>query len=498
MDQAARQTETETAESTGVGAGLINRASKNFAMVLCIAGMGLFLAWTVGNAYTKQVAGFSAGSPMHAVDVAGGVGCNIAVLLAVALLARRIGSLVTRRWVCVLGGALGIVGPAAVVAVFSLMGDTPLMAVGSALKGAASALLFLLWNEVFCRLSIREVSICYAGSYLLSVILQALMGALPEAAAFVCVLLCSVGSAALLGPASHILPCSGEALVEGRQWTFPWRPLLMAAAYTFVAFLLRQLLSDSSDSFSWVGGGIVALVCLVGCLLFFERRFDASVFEFAAMPLIVAGLLLFCWQGEDARELILFLTDAGNVAFRIFLMVVLCNICFRYGVPPLWLFAIVRIAMMAAEGCGLGLSIWASCSGLTASTQVTLPLCYAMVLALVLVSTPALRMRRLVETSWYIVPKVAGEMSRADQLQAVMGGRELTLWKASQAARLHGLTHREEEVLVCLAEGMNRAQIQEQLVLSESTVRTHLRHLYAKLDVHSKEEAVALVESMGN
>lgn len=467
-----------------------------FAMLMCVTGMGFFLAWTVGNAFTKQVAGFPAGSPMHGVDVAGGVGCNIAVLLTVALLARRIGTLATRRWTCTLAGVLGIAGPVLVVAIFSFAGDTPAMAVGSALKGAATALLFLMWSELFCRLSFRDVSVCYAGSYLLSVVLQALMGALTPLTAFVMVLLCAAGSAALLEPTAKRLPCKGEPQVEGRQWTFPWRPLLMAAAYTFVAFLLRQLLSDSSGSFSWVGGGIVALVCLAGCALFFDRRFDASVFEYAAMPLIVAGLLLYCWQGEDARELVLLLTDAGNVAFRIFLLVVLCNIVYRYGVPTLWLFAIVRTAMMAAEGCGLGLSIWASCNGLELAGAVELPLCYAMVLVLVVVSTPVQCTRRLTDTSWWIVPKGEGCSSRTEQLKAVMGGREMTLWRASQAARLYGLTHREEEVLACLAEGMGRAQIQEELVLSESTVRTHLRHLYAKLGVHSKEEAVELVEGM--
>ena len=37
-------------------------------------------------------------------------------------------------------------------------------------------------------------------------------------------------------------------------------------------------------------------------------------------------------------------------------------------------------------------------------------------------------------------------------------------------------------------------RIAEELVISENTVRTHVRHIYAKLDVHSHQELIDLVE----
>lgn len=55
------------------------------------------------------------------------------------------------------------------------------------------------------------------------------------------------------------------------------------------------------------------------------------------------------------------------------------------------------------------------------------------------------------------------------------------------------LTRREREVLGCMVEVLARASIAARLGVSPNTVRTHVRHILAKLGVHSTPEAVALV-----
>lgn len=59
------------------------------------------------------------------------------------------------------------------------------------------------------------------------------------------------------------------------------------------------------------------------------------------------------------------------------------------------------------------------------------------------------------------------------------------------------LTRRELDIARLLVDGRSKAQVAEALCLSESTVRTHARNLYAKLDVHSREQLQALVEAFG-
>jgi DNA-binding NarL/FixJ family response regulator len=52
------------------------------------------------------------------------------------------------------------------------------------------------------------------------------------------------------------------------------------------------------------------------------------------------------------------------------------------------------------------------------------------------------------------------------------------------------LTPREKEILQIIAKGMSNREVAEILDLSRSTVRTHLEHIYEKLEVSNRTEAV--------
>jgi DNA-binding NarL/FixJ family response regulator len=53
------------------------------------------------------------------------------------------------------------------------------------------------------------------------------------------------------------------------------------------------------------------------------------------------------------------------------------------------------------------------------------------------------------------------------------------------------LTTREEEVLVMLSKGYSNKEIADRIELSVDTVRSHLKHIYEKMHVRSRAEAVA-------
>lgn len=60
----------------------------------------------------------------------------------------------------------------------------------------------------------------------------------------------------------------------------------------------------------------------------------------------------------------------------------------------------------------------------------------------------------------------------------------------------YGLTNREAEVLMLLAEGRSSSYIAGELVLSDNTVRSYVKNIYQKLDVHSKQDVIDFVKAL--
>jgi len=59
------------------------------------------------------------------------------------------------------------------------------------------------------------------------------------------------------------------------------------------------------------------------------------------------------------------------------------------------------------------------------------------------------------------------------------------------------LSAREAEVLKLLTQGLSNAEIAERLYLEPSTVKTHIEHIYTKLDVSRRTQAVAKARQLG-
>lgn len=62
-------------------------------------------------------------------------------------------------------------------------------------------------------------------------------------------------------------------------------------------------------------------------------------------------------------------------------------------------------------------------------------------------------------------------------------------------AEEYSLTQRETEVLLLMANGRDIPAISKMLVLSQNTIRTHCKHIFAKMHVHTRQECLDIIEA---
>ncbi|MGA2756205.1 MAG: response regulator transcription factor [Solirubrobacteraceae bacterium] len=84
----------------------------------------------------------------------------------------------------------------------------------------------------------------------------------------------------------------------------------------------------------------------------------------------------------------------------------------------------------------------------------------------------------------------AGHMTLAEPLQARLLAAASPPQAPLRAQLPDGLTPREAEVLGLIAAGFTNREIAARLVVSEATVKTHINHLFAKIDARDRAAAI--------
>jgi DNA-binding NarL/FixJ family response regulator len=99
------------------------------------------------------------------------------------------------------------------------------------------------------------------------------------------------------------------------------------------------------------------------------------------------------------------------------------------------------------------------------------------------------------------ISKAAPRQQIIDGIRAASKGDRIVLTQRSQRAQIDatlqwpgreiGVTERESELLSLLSTGMTNRELGSHLYVSENTIKTHLRHLYAKLGVRNRAQAAS-------
>lgn len=237
---------------------------------------------------------------------------------------------------------------------------------------------------------------------------------------------------------------------------------------------------------------IVASVMTVTAI--HRMRYEEFSFLYRAsfMLALVAALLL---PFADAAGSVGYaIANCGAFVFKLTVFLVSLEMCAQ-GAPPVLTFCIVRGVW--SLDLLLGSLLYALNLGMPGSGIdpgiLTIALVILVALAYMIVFSPdrnGSSALSLLGPTWH--PETAAdEAPTADISAAVPADLDAT---CARLASEHGLSPREADVLRLLARGRTTTRIEEELGISMNTVNTHVRHVFQKLEVHSRQELLDVVE----
>lgn len=521
-----------------------------------VLGFGLHHAWMFSTLFTdeKTFAGTEAGMSYFA----GLYFTISLVVFVVSLMVHALAEKRIREWFCarrtIVLSSAGLALSTATVVTSAVPGPigTASFLIGSTLSGVSSSCLILLWGHVFADCDIPSIVIntvlaFAAGVAFCSLVVHRLSypyyillaAALPLAEGL---LLCRA-TAPMRTAASddtfipQCLPIRKAAFA--RRTCAP--AIVLGVATGFVGqSSLRAVLAGANPDDQIV---VVAAACLTALLIivcvFLTQTQRLNFLYRPLLPISAIALLLIPQLARDAlfTHLVLIL---GFLFLETLLWVTPSEISSRYRISPLFAFGLFRGCLAAGTLCVDFAQRW-----YTTHVGATLVLTDFSIVAIALVAlvcgyvllpqerdmaalaiTPTLDEQDASadeQAAEYVsgdtrkgspAPRTSNTMSAPSQDKSPAVGKDGAYPLSDKEKTASGierkggrfvqrcqaiadhylLTKKETEVLFLLAKGRNAAAIQEHLVVSENTVRTHMRHIYRKLDVHTQQEVIDLVD----
>lgn len=460
-----------------------------------------------------------------------------------------------RRMLVSLSAILVFAGSACLIGAMYLADFTLLLVGGGGvLLGIGCAGMFMLWQRYFASLPSEQGNLrlivgtalapfLYFALYLVPIALTAfLVPMVLVPLCGLCVAL-SVREMRIDQPMFEDVPRQHPRVYKQVMKDF-WRSALCVGALAFASGVIRgiALLHPEVSTVVNVASMLGSLISAVVLLFVWYRssfRFGLTTVFRVVYPLLITGFLLLPFLGAFYLNFFAALTYMVFSLVLMLMMMQCAQISRDRGISPVFIYAFFGSATYLMQSLGFLLG-WLSDSMMSMGSDwlfvVAMISSYVLGLTLLVASgtlfkslsgkaaEPAdpiefLSLRREGSRFAAAAEYEGGSDGRAadDALPDQTGGRRRPEAKkrrnrpspsedfgtirdrlSKQCFDLKdafGLSSRETEVMELIARGHSVANIAEKLVISENTVRTHSKHIYTKLDIHSRQELLDLLES---
>ncbi len=260
-------------------------------------------------------------------------------------------------------------------------------------------------------------------------------------------------------------------------------------AYIFCLALVSGVMLGfiaTPDTVEFKGASMLMMVgvtvALVANFVLALRCSLVTMLEFIdslAVPLMVCGLALLMVLDEGTVWIGIAIAMAGYTFLDQFSWMLYSDISFRNSTGSM--VVVPRCRFIQHLGNFLGFCLGCGGYGYFFS-PIHLPFSYVIVGAIVLITVARA----------FIEPRE--ESLHLIEVRTGFGGEETLHGHCAIVAERYALSTRESEVLFLLARGRSGPYIQDELCISQGTVKSHMRSIYKKLGISSKQELLNIIE----
>lgn len=461
----------------------------NLLYPLRFLGMGLLIAWLCcthvlsvfpGNGFDLEL--------RNTFDYGMRFG-DIGTFLLLALLATRIGRLSDHTKLNAVLVSLTTCGTA-LVGLVLIPSNAPneLIAIVSAATAIGGAVLFCLWAEAYSQMGTTRTLMYGAFSCMTAAGVSFIIGIMQQPWAIIATSLLPLASLGCAMLSYRVLPRE-PSRAANIHYPLPWKLIAIMTVAGLISGLAGSMLpnAEGTGAIHRIVATGLAGAAIVAMTLIRKNHVDVRFLAKTALPLSLIALGLIPLAGSFWGYAISFLLKLAYVWFTFFVLLMLASISYRFEVPSLRLFAIARASSELALFVGVASRKTLQGTSLLVDQAFLIGLALGGIV-LVLVCALIWASEKSVNGDWG-----ASGISISNKLH-VESPRERFMTRCDTIAERHELTARETEIMALIAQRKSRTEIEQELFLSQNTVKTHVRHLYAKLGTRSKADVIALFE----
>ena len=356
---------------------------------------------------------------------------------------------------------------------------------GSLLTGVGSGIVVVLWAELLASLGSQRTVNYSVVSLLIAAVAYLVISLLPIDMAQLTVVLLPLVSMGCFVHFKRSVPRPPRAMRNVRVREKPPVRMMVIAVFFGVSFGAMKGLIAPVDS-EWIGvrdqlniiaiaGGALAVFVTMSV---YKMDFDHLTYQIA-LPLMAAGFL-FLPLHEPWNVIGTAVHQFGYQYFYIVLWALWPVLAARGRVPTGWVVGWGLLSIQLGQFVG---SIAASSALAFVQDDLGLAMLSAGIVFVILLIALFAMGSGSANTGWGFVKPMEEADATSDFEKA-----------GTRLARRCRLSPREIEVFFLLAKGRNRAYIHEELVIGDETVKSHIKSIYRKTDVHSQQELIDLLE----